>query len=84
MIDYIIEIDGQSFDAVDLLKTLDAVRYGGRVPSRKMSIMLMENQVIDESVLFPGAAKGPKFTSFRNELREQFEILRGIGYDPPV
>ncbi len=84
--DYIVEIDGQSFDAVDLFETLIAVRYGGvRVTNRKMSLMLLKNQILESAGSSDWAAtKGPKFTSFKKELEHQFEILRGIGYDPPI
>lgn len=86
VIDYTIEIDGQTFDAVDLLETLDAVREGGvRVTNRKMSMMLLEKQVLKSAGSSDWAAsKGSKFFSFKKELEHQFEILRGIGYDPPV
>lgn len=86
VIDYVIKIDGQSFDAVDLFETLCAVRYGGvTVTNRTMAMMLLKKQVLNSAGSGDRpASKGPKFTSFRKELKHQFEILRGIGYDPPV
>lgn len=86
VIDYIVEIDGQSFNAVDLLEALNAIRVGGvRITNHKMSVMLLEKGILSSAGSSEWAAsKGPKFTSFRKELQKQFKILEGIGYDPPV
>lgn len=86
VIDYIIKIDGENFDAVDLLETLYAVRQGGvTVTNREMAVMLLEKQILRSAGSTDWAAStGSKFTSFINELEHQFEILEGIGYDPPI
>lgn len=75
--DYFVEIDGEKFDAADLLETLENVESGDvYITNQRMGKMLLKFGILHSlgsSRWYQGASKGDNFKEFYDFLVEKLD-----------